>query len=365
MGKDGLRRRGRIWHLDSSFRRHRIRQSCETEDRNQAVSILRQRQAEVDQRGPLALRTPKLTFTDLARDFITDYRVNGKRSVGKAEKSVAHLAQYFGGYRAVNITTQHVRAYVETRQRAGLANGTINRELAALKRMFQLAAKAKLLSTDHVPDIPMLKEAPPRAGFFESEQFEALMKYLRPEVQPVARFGYELGWRLREIITLEWRQVNLSDGSVRLDPGITKNGEGRVAYCSTELLAVLRAQKAATRELEREKGIIIPRVFHRKGRRILRFLASWQTACKKAGVPGKFFHDLRRTAVRNMVRAGIPERVAMQISGHRTRSVFERYNITSDGDLRDAARKIGAHHQLNGKERAQIFKVDPDQIGGR
>ena len=365
MGKDGLRRRGRIWHLDSCFRGHRIRQSCETEDRNQALSMLRQRQAELDQRGPSALRTPKLTFTDLARDFITDYRVNGKRSVGKAEKSVAHLAHYFGGFRAMNITTQHVRAYIEKRQQAGLANATINRELAALKRMFQLAAKAKLLSTDHVPDIPMLKEAPPRAGFFESEQFEALMKYLRPEVQPVARFGYELGWRLREIITLEWRQVNLSDGSVRLDPGSTKNGEGRVAYCSTELLAVLRAQKAATRELEREKSIIIPRVFHRKGRRILRFLASWQTACKKAGVPGMLFHDLRRTAVRNMVRAGIPERVAMQISGHRTRSVFERYNITSDGDLRDAARKIGAHHQLNGKERAQIFTVDPDQIGGR
>src|SRR5258708_2868046 len=113
MGSDGLRRRGRIWHIDTCFRGHRIRQSCETEDRNRAVSILRQRQAEVDRRAPLALRTPKLTFTDLARDFITDYRVNGKRSVGEAEKSVAHLAQYFGGYRAVNITTHDVRAYIE------------------------------------------------------------------------------------------------------------------------------------------------------------------------------------------------------------------------------------------------------------
>jgi integrase len=344
VGRDGLRRRGTIWHIDTCIRGHRIRESCETEDRNQAVSILRQRQAEVDQRGPLALRTPKLTFTDLARDFITDYRVNGKRSVGKAEKSVAHLAQYFGGYRAVNITTQHVRAYIEKRQRTGLANGTINRELAALKRMFQLAAKAKLLATDHVPDVPMLKEAPPRAGFFEAEQFQTVLRYLRPEITPVALFAHETGWRLREVITLEWRQVDLTEGSVRLDPGTTKNGEGRVAYCSPELLGVLRAQKAATRELEREKGIIIPRVFHRKGKRILRFLASWQTACKKAGVPGMLFHDLRRTAVRNMVRAGIPERVAMQISGHRTRSVFERYNIVSTSDLREAAKRLSAHN---------------------
>jgi integrase len=163
----------------------------------------------------------------------------------------------------------------------------------------------------------------------------------------VAQFACELAWRFREVVTLQWRQVNLVDGIVRLDPGSTKNGEGRVAYLSPELLAILRAQHAATRELEREKGIIIPWVFHRKGRRILRFLASWQTACKKAGIPGMLFHDLRRTAVRNMVRAGVPERVAMQISGHKTRSVFERYNIVSDGDLKEAANKIGVRQKLS------------------
>jgi integrase len=344
MGSDGLRRRGKIWHIDTCFRGHRIRQSCETEDRNQAVSILRQRQAEVDQRGPVALRTPKLTFGDLARDFITDYEINKKRSLGKAKKSVAHLSEYFGRYRAVNITTQDVRAYIEKRLRAGLANGTINRKLAALKRMFQLAAKGKLVSTDRIPEVPMLKEAPPRAGFFEPAQFRALLPHLRPEIQPVAKFAYETGWRLREIITLQWRQLDLIEGSVRLDPGSTKNGEGRVAYLSRELLTVLQAQHAASRKLEREHGIVIPWVFHRKGRRILRFLASWQTACRLVGLPGMLFHDLRRTAVRNMVRAGIPERVAMQISGHRTRSVFERYNITSDADLREAAKRLGAHN---------------------
>jgi integrase len=135
--------------------------------------------------------------------------------------------------------------------------------------------------------------------------------------------------------------------------------EGRVAYCSAELLAVLRAQHAATRELEREKGIIVPRVFHRKGRQILTFLASWQTACTKAGVPDRLFHDLRRTAVRNMVRAGIPERVAMQISGHKTRSVFERYNIVSEADLKDAAKKIAAHHQSAGTLSMHLPKLVP------
>src|SRR5215470_14312409 len=123
MGKDGLRRRGQIWHIDTCIRGRRIRESCETKERNRALSMLRQRLAELDQRGPLALRTPKLTFDDLAKDFIRDYEVNQKRSLGTAKTSVGYLTQFFGGYRAVNITTQDVRTYIEKRQRAGLANG--------------------------------------------------------------------------------------------------------------------------------------------------------------------------------------------------------------------------------------------------
>ena len=156
----------------------------------------------------------------------------------------------------------------------------------------------------------------------------------------MALFAYETGWRLREITGLQWRQVNLDEGWVRLDPGATKNKEGRLAYLSPSLLEVLKAQAEATRALERNKGVIIPWVFHRNGKPIGSFYKTWRLACRMAGVPGRIFHDLRRTAVRNMVRAGILERVAMQISGHKTRSVFERYNIVSEGDLKEAARKL-------------------------
>jgi integrase len=296
-------------------------------------------------RGPVEL----VHIEDLFPLVRQDYQLNERRSIGKLDYNITRLKGELGHYRIGQFSTADILRYVDRRKHEGAANGTVNRELAVLKRAFVLAIRTAGLSRDEAPVIPTLKEAAPRAGFFEPEQFQAVLRRLRPEVQPIARFAYELGWRLREIITLEWRQVNLVDGSVRLDPGSTKNGEGRVAYCSAELLAVLRAQHAATRELEREKGIIIPWVFHRKGNRILRFLASWQTACWLAGVPGMLFHDLRRTAVRNMVRAGVPERVAMQISGHRSRSVFERYNIVSEGDLQNAAAKIGAHHQLHSK----------------
>lgn len=322
----------------------KFRETVRSPHREDAVRLLKQREGEIARGRPLFSHADRLTFDAVAKDFITDYQVNAKKSLGKARKTVQKLTEFFSGWKVVNITTPTIRTYVERRQREGFSNGTINRDLAALKRMFSLAVKASLLSHDYRPSISMLKEAPPRSGFFEPEQFQTVLRYLRPEIRPVALFAYETGWRLREVITLEWRHVDLTEGSVRLDPGTTKNGEGRIAYCSPELLAVLRAQKAATRELEREKGILVPRVFHRRGRRILRFLASWQTACKKAGVPGMLFHDLRRTAVRNMVRAGIPERVAMQISGHKTRSVFERYNIVSESDLRAAASRLAAHN---------------------
>ncbi len=337
------------WLLDYSSNGKRYRETIQFANRAEAERELKKREGDLAHGRPLFASADKVTFDDLAKDFIRDYEVNGHRSVGKAKKSVERLTEFFGGWRAVNITTQDVRTYVETRQRAAAANGSINRETAALRRAFRLAVKARVLSHDHVPDIPMLKEAAPRAGFFEADQFQAVLRHLRPETRPIALFGYETGWRLREIITLEWRQVDLGEGSVRLDPGTTKNRDGRIVYLSPALLEVLRTQATATRDLERTKGLIIPWVFHRRGKRILRFLASWQTACKQAGAPGRFFHDLRRTAVRNMVRAGVPERVVMQLSGHKTRAVFERYNIVSPSDLQEAARRIAAFHGANGK----------------
>jgi integrase len=202
------------------------------------------------------------------------------------------------GWRAAKISTPDVRAYVEKRRAAGFANGSVNRELAALKRMFRLAVQAGRL--DRAPHIPMLQEAPPRAGFFEADRFEAVLGHLPPDVRPIALFGYETGWRLREIITLEWRRVDLDRGCARLDPGTTKNREGRLAYLSPGLLDALRDQAAATRDLERKRGVIVPWVFHRRGRRIATFRRAWVAACRKAGVPGMIFHDLRRTAVRNV-----------------------------------------------------------------
>jgi integrase len=187
----------------------------------------------------------------------------------------------------------------------------------------------------------MLRENNVRTGFFEAEQFAAVLKHLPAEIQSVAGFAYITGWRIpSEVLPLEWRQVDLKSGEVRLDPGTTKNQDGRVFPLTTELRQLLEDQKASAERLQRETETILRYVFFqttgkRLGHRISEsgFIVSWRKACKMAGHPGRIPHDLRRTAVRNIVRAGVPERVAMKLTGHKTRSVFERYNIVSEGDL--------------------------------
>src|SRR5260370_21945372 len=207
--------------------------------------------------------------------------------------------------------------------------------------MFNLAIQSgKLLQKPH---IPFLKEDNVRVGFFEREQFLSVLQRLAEPVRPVTLFAYITGWRIdSEVLPLEWRQVDCGGGEVRLDPGKTKNGEGRTFPMTRDLRELLDQQRVITENLQRRLKVVCPSVFHRAGRPIKSFRVVFRTASSEAGCPGPVLHDFRRTAVRNLVRAGIPERVAMQMTGHKTRSVFERYNIVSAGDLREAAKRLDA-----------------------
>jgi integrase len=148
-----------------------------------------------------------------------------------------------------------------------------------------------------------------------------------------------------EVLILERRQVDLDAGTLRLEPGTTKNDEARVVYLTPGLKSLLAAQVERVRALEHRLGRIIPHFFpYLKGRHcgsyIRDFRNVWKTACLKAGCPGMLRHDFRRTAVRNIVNVGVPERVAMTVTGHKTRSVFDRYRIVSPADLQEVARKL-------------------------
>jgi integrase len=333
-----LYKRGNVWWMKYYQNGRPIRESTETEKQTEAKRLLKLREGQVAQGKRVIPRAERLRFEDLAAGFLADYQINGKRSLDKANVSVKRLQKAFAGWRASRITTADVQRYAADRKAEGASNATINRELAALKRMMNLAIRAERLPSR--PYISMLREDNVRKGFFEGEALLAVVRQLPSYLQPVTRFADMTGWRKEEVLALTWRQVDLTAGTVRLEPGTTKNGEGRMIFRTPELHALLEEQRAKTATLERQQGQIIPWVFHRHGEPIKGFKTAWRSACKKAGQPAALFHDLRRTAVRNIVRAGVPERVAMQITGHKTRAVFERYNIVSEGDLREAARKL-------------------------
>ena len=316
-----------------------VRESTGTRKQTVARRILRAREGDVERGVPIVPRMGKITFEDAATDLLNDYQINGKRSHGHVKRRIdLALKPAFKGKRLLSITTSEIRAYVATRQEAGAANATINRELAALKRMFSLAVQAGKLHGK--PHIPLLREDNARRGFFEAEQFEAVCRHLPAPLQPLVRFAYLTGWRVpSEILPLEWRQVDWPGRVVRLDPGTTKNREGR-SFPFTAALETLLKDQLAEHERLKAEGRIVRYVFHRDGARIRDFRRAWLSACKAAGVPGRILHDFRRTAVRNLERAGVPRSAAMAMVGHKTESIYRRYAIVDAGTLRDAAARI-------------------------
>lgn len=187
----------------------------------------------------------------------------------------------------------------------------------------------------------MLKENNVRKGFFEHGDFLALRDALPSYLKGFVTFAYKTAWRVSEITGLTWSHVDLKNRVVRLEAGETKNDEARTVFLDDELNGVLTHQW----ETRKRSGNLTPYVFPGKcGKaKIKDFRGAWEKACQNTGIGKRLFHDFRRTAVRNMVRSGVPEAVAMKVSGHKTRSVFDRYNIVSEADLWAAARKQEAY----------------------
>lgn len=334
-----LYQRGRIWWLKYWHKGKPVRESSKSRKKAVAKHLLEQREGEIAQGKLPGIYFDKVTLAELAEDFLNDYRINGRKSIERAEYSAKRLNEHFGDVRASAIDVAEVRRYAEKRLADGAARATVNRELAALRRMFTLGSAAG--KVDRSPHVPRLRENNVRTGFFEHDEFLKLRDELPQYLKGLVTFAYRSGWRLGEIVNLKWSQVDRQAGIVTLNAGETKNNEGRTLYLDSELKAVIEAQW----RLRTHLGKIVPYVFTNKAGtdRIRDFRWYWEKACSQANLGARLFHDFRRTAIRNMVRAGVSERVAMSVSGHRTRSIFDRYDIVSDGDLKMAAQRQEAY----------------------
>ena len=386
-------KRGKMYWIKYYRNGKPYRESSRSHKESDAKRLLKKREGEISGGKLPGIYFDRVRFDELAEDFLADYRINEKKSLGRAEDSVNHLMEAFEGVRVPDITTPRIQAYIEQRQSSewmcngckktfvvnkveiedpecphceskdvwikvkGAANATVNRELSALKRMLNLGTQQTPPRVDRVPYIPMLRENNIRKGFFEHAEFEALRDALPDYLKGFVTFGYHTGWRVSEIAGLTWSQVDRQQGIVRLEVGDTKNDESRTVYMDNELNVVIARQW----EIRKKNHTLLPYVFLNKDGtdRVKRFDKAWKTACKDAGIGVRIFHDLRRTAVRNMVRSGIPERVAMMIAGHKTRSVFDRYNIVNDTDLRQAAQKQEAYlKSCTGTISGTIHQID-------
>jgi integrase len=358
-----LRKRGRVWWIKYWRDGRPYEESSHSQKEGAAKRLLKLREGDIEHGVPITPQVGRLTFDDAAKDLVTDYTTNKRKSADHVQRRIdLALTPYFRGRRMVGITTADIRAFIAKRQEAGAANATINRELACLKRMFTLAVQAGRLM--HKPHIPMLQENNTRRGFLEADQFTAVRDHLPAALRPLVTVGYYTGWRKGELLNLQWRNVDTAAKTIRLDPGTTKNRDGRLfIYAGIAELDETIATLAATRDTLRQQGLITPRVFvrvvtnKRQGTTriapIKFFRRAWLTACRAAGCPGRIPHDFRRTAVRNLERAGVSRSTAMKMVGHKTESIYRRYAIVSETDLREAAVKLGslAHGDNHGDNR--------------
>jgi integrase len=341
-------RRGRRWWVAVYFKGEEIRRGG-GKTREAARTKLKKLKAELTGED-FIVGEDTVTVSDLLDSYETDLERRCRKSIGSVRSHMKPLRRVLGDYTANEVSVITIEWFQRKRIKARRSTGTIDKETEILRAAYRLGQKRKLIK--QVPYFPFFRADNRRTGFFETDQVERLLRELPAPIADATEFAYLSGWRKGEILPLRWEAVDRAAREIRLET--SKSGDPRTLPLEGALWLLIEKR---WRERQYQKGTLTelsPLVFHDGGKPISDFRKSWAAACKRAGVAGRIFHDLRRSAVRNMIRAGVPQSVAMAISGHRTISVFLRYAITSEDDKRKALRDTGTFIRLDRAEREAL-----------
>lgn len=306
-GQGGLFRgkRSSYWQMSYWNGWRQVRESARTTDRKEALGILQERLSEVAKRKGEGAGPERVRVNALLTLLIEDYRRQDRADLYQAELRIAkHLRPQFGDVIASKLTSTHIRGYIEKRK-SEAANATINRELALVRRAYNLAALEDPPLVYRVPRIPKLREDNVREGFLEPEQYRTILDALPDAVKPVFVMAYHLGMRTGELLAIKRDWVDLSEGLIYINGRVTKNRKAKTAPIYGDMAAWLEMLLTRCKlQSPNSKHLFV----WEDGTPIKDFRGSWESACAAAGLPELLFHDLRRTAVRNMIRAGVPRR---------------------------------------------------------
>jgi integrase len=297
---------------------------------------------------------------ELFDDLVKYYEVHGQFAAWPKGCWKVHLKHHFEGVKAANVGTSHIVGYVEKRLSENASKSTINRELSLLRRAFSIGFDPEPQKVSRVPKFHkhiVSEKGNERRGFVEETQYRKLADTAAGQLwlRTLLALGYTYGFRKGELLGMKCSQVDLLNSTIRLYAGETKNNEGRIVVLTEEC----RQLVTEARRGKQPEDFLFTRA---NGEPVRDFRAAWETLLAEAKVAGLLFHDLRRSAVRNMIRRGVPQKTARQISGHKTDSIFSRYNIVSEADIADAARKIeeGAKSAVEGSIHSSFIVEQKD-----
>jgi integrase len=356
-------RQGTAWEVDQwitlpTGRQHRFRQR-KIPTKEQAQVLLAKVKSEAFEGRFLDRRKePQWTVSQLWERFTQAAR-RGRHSFSTEEHRGGHLKRHLGNQVAMHLTVEDIDWYREERSEEETVRGgppspaSRNREVALLRRMLNWAVEAKLLTFNPIPKVSMEDEKNVRWVMVEEKTFAGLLEVAEQPLRPIILTAYDTGMRRGEILMLRWPHVDLRSGVIRLQAQDTKTNEARVIVLTERLVEELHG---LPRDIRSDYVFVNPET----GAAWNDIRKMWRRACKAAGLTGVWFHDLRRSFITNARRRGIPESVVMKMSGHKTRAVFERYNIVEEEDLRVAIRRLEAGAKA---ELGDQFGQDLDKVG--